>query len=63
MARRARGRDYEGAVTLPASTSRLSVAFPQEWNRDRSSAWLRQQRVDVPWDDPDLLDALLAGPA
>jgi len=57
------GRDYEGAVALPASTSRVSVAFPQEWNRDRSSAWLRQQRVDVPWDDPDLLDAILAGPA
>jgi hypothetical protein len=57
------GRDYAGAAALPASTSRLSVAFPQEWNRDRSSEWLRQQRVDVPWDDPDLLDAILAGPA
>jgi len=54
-------RDYEGATALPASTSRHSVAFPQEWARDRSSPWLREQRVDVPWDDPELLDAILAG--
>ncbi|MFI4925392.1 MAG: hypothetical protein ACHQJ7_09650 [Vicinamibacteria bacterium] len=54
------GREYAGATTLPASTSRHSVAFPQEWDRDRASPWLREQRVDVPWDDPELLDAILA---
>jgi hypothetical protein len=57
------GRDYAGATALPASTSRLSVAFPQEWDRDRASPWLREQRVDVPWDDPELLDAILADAA
>ena len=55
------GRQHAGATSLPASTSRHSVAFPQEWDRDRASPWLREQRVDVPWDDPELLDAILAG--
>ena len=57
------GRAYEGATSLPPSTSKLSVAFPQEWERDRDSRWLREERVDVPWDDPDLLDAMLGGTA
>jgi hypothetical protein len=53
------GRAWAGAVALPPSTARVSVAFPQEWERDRDSAWLREQRVDVPWDEPELLDAIL----
>ena len=54
------GQACAGATSLAPGTSRHSVAFPQEWHRDRASAWLREQRVDVPWDDPDLLDAILA---
>ena len=61
------GRPATGATTLAAGTSRTSVTFPQEWERDRDSAWLREHRVDVPWDDPELVDAILAegivGPA
>jgi len=53
------GREPGSATSLPAGTSRHSVAFPQEWQRDRASRWLREQRVDVPWDDTDLLDAIL----
>jgi hypothetical protein len=34
--------------------------FPQEWLRDPASAFLRQCRVDVPWNDRDLLIALAA---
>jgi hypothetical protein len=53
------GRKRPGATTLPEGTSRYSVAFPQEWQRDPASRWLREQRVDVPWDDPDVLDVIL----
>lgn len=53
------GRPPAGATALPAGTSRFSVAFPQEWRRDSGSRWLRDERVDVPWDDPDLLEAIL----
>lgn len=35
------------------------VFFPGEWLRDPQSAWLRQQPVDVPWDEPELVAALM----
>ncbi len=38
----------------------LTVHFPQEWLRDASSHWLRDYPVDVPWDEPELIDAMLA---
>ena len=34
--------------------------FPQEWLRDPGSHYLRDCRVDAPWDDPDLFEAMLA---
>jgi predicted ATP-grasp superfamily ATP-dependent carboligase len=34
--------------------------FPQEWLRDPKSRWLREYPVDVPWDEPDLIEAMLA---
>lgn len=34
--------------------------FPQEWLRDPQSPWLRTHPVDVPWDEPELIEALLA---
>jgi predicted ATP-grasp superfamily ATP-dependent carboligase len=40
--------------------SRVFVHFPAEWLRDPQSTWLRRHPVDVPWDDPELLDAMLA---
>jgi predicted ATP-grasp superfamily ATP-dependent carboligase len=33
--------------------------FPQEWRRNPGSALLRSEFHDVPWDDPDLLRALV----
>ena len=57
------------ALTGTASTSRsdpapgeegIAVYFPQEWLRDPESAYLRDHPVDIPWDDPDLLDAMVA---
>jgi len=34
--------------------------FPQEWLRDPQSRWLREYPVDVPWDEPKLVEAMLA---
>jgi hypothetical protein len=36
------------------------VVFPREWLRDPQSRYLAEYPVDVPWDDPELLDAMLA---
>ena len=38
----------------------VTVHFPQEWLRDPASDWLRKYPVDVPWDDPELFEAMLA---
>ena len=53
--------------TASASRSRLddgeegiSVHFPQEWLRDPASPWLDAHPADVPWDEPELLAAMLA---
>lgn len=45
---------------LDAGEERVFVQFPGEWLRDPSSRWLRRYPVDVPWDDPELLEAMLA---
>jgi predicted ATP-grasp superfamily ATP-dependent carboligase len=45
---------------LDPGEERLFVVFPGEWLRDPTSRWLRQHAVDVPWDDPELLEAMLA---
>jgi biotin carboxylase len=34
--------------------------FPQEWLRDPGSEYLRRVPVDVPWDEPELIEAMLA---
>ena len=33
--------------------------FPAEWIRDADSRWLRDVQVDIPWDEPELLQALV----
>jgi biotin carboxylase len=45
---------------LDRGEERIFVQFPAEWLRNPQSAWLRRHPVDVPWDDPELLDAMLA---
>jgi predicted ATP-grasp superfamily ATP-dependent carboligase len=42
-------------ATLPTVT-----VFPREWLCDPDSRYLREFPVDVPWDEPELLEALLA---
>lgn len=44
---------------LDAGEEHLTVHFPQEWLRDPQSHWLRENPVDVPWDDPELIEAML----
>lgn len=38
----------------------VNVHFPQEWLRDPTSHYLRDYPVDVPWDEPELVEAMLA---
>ncbi|MGH8315800.1 MAG: ATP-grasp domain-containing protein [Steroidobacterales bacterium] len=45
---------------IPDGEEHLIAEFPQEWLRDPGSSYLRQARTDVPWDDPQLLRAMLA---
>ena len=44
---------------LDEGEEHLCVHFPPEWLRDPESAWLREHPVDVPWDEPELLEAML----
>jgi hypothetical protein len=52
-----------------ASTSRadldegeegVDVRFPEEWLRDSGSDYLQSYPVDVPWEEPELIEAMLA---
>lgn len=44
---------------LEAGEEFVRVSFPQEWLRDPQSRWLREYPVDVPWDELQLLAAML----
>ncbi|HEX7329570.1 MAG TPA: hypothetical protein VF428_13655 [Casimicrobiaceae bacterium] len=46
-------------LDLDDGESGYVVFFPGEWLRDPQSAWLRGQPVDVPWDEPELLAAMM----
>jgi hypothetical protein len=46
--------------SLDAGEEHIVAHFPQEWLRDPSSRHLRDARVDAPWDEPELFEALLA---
>jgi hypothetical protein len=39
---------------------RIGVSFPQEWLRDPDSPWLRDYPVDLPWEEPELIEAMIA---
>ena len=36
------------------------VHFPHEWMRDPTSRYLREYPVDVPWEEPELVEAIVA---
>jgi len=44
---------------LDPGEEHICVNFPQEWMRDPTSHWLRDHPVDVPWDEPKLIEAML----
>ena len=48
-------RDANSQGALPTVT-----VFPRDWLRDPESSSLRDYPVDVPWDDPELFEAMLA---
>ena len=54
------GRPSSSRARLDDGEEYFAVNFPQEWLRDPESQYLRQHPVDVPWDDPDLIEAFLA---
>lgn len=45
---------------MPFDDGGVIATFPREWLRDPDSSWLRDAPSDLPWDDPDVLDALVA---
>jgi len=53
-------RAFAQRTDIPAGEEHLIAEFPQEWLRDHGSSYLRDARTDVPWDDPELLRAMLA---
>jgi hypothetical protein len=55
-----RGTRSTSRPALDDGEEGISVHFPQEWLRDPSSRYLIDYPSDVPWDEPDLIRALLA---
>jgi hypothetical protein len=64
------GRDLPGALRAvlageavreaPGVTeNRIIALFPQEWQRDPASRYLRTAYHDVPWEEPDLVRACM----
>ena len=55
-----RGTPVTTRTDLDQGEEHLCVHFPGEWVRDPESRWLTDHPVDVPWDDPELLEAMVA---
>ena len=51
-----------GDAPAPAAASGAEVValFPQEWQRDPASLAANRNHLDVPWDDPGLIRAMVA---
>jgi predicted ATP-grasp superfamily ATP-dependent carboligase len=47
-------------VDFDEGEEHVGVHFPQEWLRDPDSTWLRDYAVDVPWEEPELIEAMVA---
>lgn len=55
-----RGDPPAPVIELPGAFGPSVAVFPREWLRDPESRYLRECPVDVPWDEPELLEAMLA---
>ena len=54
------GRPSTSGADIAEGEEGISVFFPGEWLRDPDSRYLSGHPVDVPWDEPELFEALLA---
>ena len=54
------GSPLNTRTRLDDNEERVFVSFPHEWLRDQESRYLRDYPVDVPWDEPELIVAMLA---
>ncbi|RFC40805.1 MAG: Carbamoyl-phosphate synthase L chain, ATP binding domain [Candidatus Nitrotoga sp. CP45] len=54
------GQPQSGRRDLDPGEEHLITHFPQEWLRDPKSRYLRDFRIDAPWDEPEVMEALLA---
>jgi hypothetical protein len=45
---------------LDPTEEHVVVHFPLEWARDPQSRHLREHPVDIPWDEPELVEAIVA---
>ena len=54
------GQPQSGRRDLDPGEEHLISHFPQEWLRDPQSRYLQDFRIDAPWDDPEVMEAMLA---
>ncbi|MGE5088012.1 MAG: hypothetical protein ACM3QY_02710 [Candidatus Levyibacteriota bacterium] len=54
------GRPSTSGADIAEGDEGISVFFPGEWLRDPESSYLTDYPSDVPWDEPELFEALLA---
>jgi hypothetical protein len=54
-----RGTPPSTRADLDDGEEHLCAHFPSEWIRDADSRWLRECPVDVPWDEPELFEAMV----
>lgn len=54
------GKTSTSRADLDEGEGGINVFFPGEWLRDPQSRYLREYPVDVPWDEPELIEAMLA---
>lgn len=54
------GEPATGRVDLAEGEEHVIAHFSQEWSRDPESRFLKECRVDIPRDDPGVLEAMLA---
>jgi hypothetical protein len=57
---RLQGTPFASRTDLDPGEEGLTVHFPEEWLRDPGSRYLRDYPVDVPWDEPELIEAFRA---
>ena len=54
------GRPSTSGADIAEGDEGINVFFPGEWLRDPESRYLTDHPVDIPWDEPELFEALLA---